>query len=320
MSADLDPGRVRLELGQAQGGAASVKVSSDRPRLADGLRGRNADEAVRLVPLLFALCGKAQGRAATLALNAARGGTAGPRLDAAAQAEALREHLWRWLLDLPPLLGREALKTDFAEAHAMLARGDRAGVRRVLEGPVIAGLVDALSSAVDIEVDEPVCLPSVDAAASLTLFSRLDASFCRAPHLQGRACETGALARRREGRGSGAFARRWLARLDEVADWAQTREKVGACGTASSATVAPGVGRGLVETARGLLMHEIVLDGDRVADYFIVAPTEWNFHAQGPLARWLAGRHASSRESLADLAMRAVAALDPCVDWELVWS
>jgi hypothetical protein len=53
-----------------------------------------------------------------------------------------------------------------------------------------------------------------------------------------------------------------------------------------------------VETARGLLMHEIALDGERIADYFIVAPTEWNFHPQGPTAGWLKGRDARHREAL----------------------
>jgi Ni,Fe-hydrogenase I large subunit len=81
----------------------------------------------------------------------------------------------------------------------------------------------------------------------------------------------------------------------------------------------PGHGRALVDTARGLLMHEIALDGDRIADYFIVAPTEWNFHPQGPLAGWLMGRDAVDREALTAFAARAVAALDPCVRWELEW-
>jgi Ni,Fe-hydrogenase I large subunit len=81
----------------------------------------------------------------------------------------------------------------------------------------------------------------------------------------------------------------------------------------------PGRGRALVETARGLLMHEIVLDGDRIADYSIVAPTEWNFHPQGPLAGWLMGRDAGDREALGKFAAHSVAALDPCVRWELQW-
>ena len=57
-----------------------------------------------------------------------------------------------------------------------------------------------------------------------------------------------------------------------------------------------------METARGLLMHEIALDGERIADYCIVAPTEWNFHPQGPLAGWLIGRNAGDRAAVQGLA------------------
>jgi Ni,Fe-hydrogenase I large subunit len=61
-------------------------------------------------------------------------------------------------------------------------------------------------------------------------------------------------------------------------------------------------------------MHEITLDGDVVADYVIVAPTEWNFHPAGPLSAWLSGLPAAAAR---ELASRAVLALDPCVPWEL---
>jgi hypothetical protein len=90
-------------------------------------------------------------------------------------------------------------------------------------------------------------------------------------------------------------------------------------------SLAPGVGRALVETARGLLMHEIVLDGERIADYFIVAPTEWNFHPQGPLAGWLKGgvmpgivallRHGDARRGGAR-SLRALGTRSPMsADW-----
>ena len=105
MTAGIDPGCVRLRLSIDNGRVADVKVASERPVVAQALRGRPADAAVQLVPLLFALCGKAQGRAATLALEAARGTDHPARLDPAIQHEALREHVWRWLLDLPPLCG-----------------------------------------------------------------------------------------------------------------------------------------------------------------------------------------------------------------------
>ena len=285
MSGAVDPGCVRLRLAVEAGRVAAVDVASERPRVAEFLRGREADSAVKLVPLLFALCGKAQGRAAELALAAARGRECAAHLDPAVRAEVTREHLWRWLLDLPPLLGLPADPEEFARLGRGIANGQRCWW----------------------------CSPSTPP------WPQLDAGFCARPQWQGRAAETGAIARRPDVAAGSAFAARWLARLDELRDWAHGREKVGAGGTASAAQAASGRGRALVETARGLLMHEIALDGERIADYFIVAPTEWNFHPQGPIAGWLKGRDAGNREALNAFAARAVAALDPCVRWELEW-
>lgn len=76
---------------------------------------------------------------------------------------------------------------------------------------------------------------------------------------------------------------------------------------------------GVVECARGRLVHRVAVAGGRVADYKILAPTEWNFHPEGPLARGLAGawvgrETAAVRQSIEWL----VTALDPCVGCDLV--
>ncbi|NJD33259.1 MAG: nickel-dependent hydrogenase large subunit [Betaproteobacteria bacterium] len=321
MSASIDPGFVRVQLAAAGGRISAVSVVSERPVVAQVLLGRPADDAVRLVPLLFALCGKAQGRAADLALAAARGRECTAQLDPAIRAEAMREHLWRWLLDLPPLLDETPLHAEFVTAFGCIIAGQHAELAALLDDPRIKALRRRLAEVEDVADAALRCLPSLDAQSSLALWPRFDAGFCRAPHWQGQAAETGALARR-QGRAptsDSAFASRWLARLEELRDWAAGIEKVGAGGTASAVQAAPGRGRALVETARGLLMHEIVLDGECIADYFIVAPTEWNFHPQGPLAGWLIGRDACNRAELQTFSARAVAALDPCVRWELEW-
>lgn len=72
-----------------------------------------------------------------------------------------------------------------------------------------------------------------------------------------------------------------------------------------------GEGVALTEAARGLLAHRVVLKDGRVSQYQILAPTEWNFHPEGPLVRVLTGLPAGP-----DLEQRArllVHALDPCV-------
>ncbi len=327
MTEAIDSGCVRLGLASEGSRVSEVRVSSERPSLTGTLRGRPAADAVRLVPLLFALCGQAQGGAAALALAAARGTGCAAHLDAAIQTEVMREHLWRWLLDLPLLLGEAALREEFVAAMGWLGGGRRDELAAMLAGSRIEALRRRVCDMEDLPDPAPSLLPALDAQSSLALWPQLDSGFCRRPHWRGAAAETGAIARR-QGRtdalsdakaGHAAFAARWLARLDELREWAAGMATVGAGGTASAASTAAGRGRALVDTARGLLMHEIVLDGERIADYFIVAPTEWNFHPQGPLGGWLTGRDATDRAAVQRFAARAVAALDPCVRWELEW-
>lgn len=71
-----------------------------------------------------------------------------------------------------------------------------------------------------------------------------------------------------------------------------------------------------VEMARGLLVHHVVLDGGaapRVASYRVLAPTEWNFHADGAVAAALEGLRPAQGARIAAL----MAAYDPCVRFEV---
>jgi coenzyme F420-reducing hydrogenase alpha subunit len=72
-------------------------------------------------------------------------------------------------------------------------------------------------------------------------------------------------------------------------------------------------GLGVVQTARGLLLHRAQVAEDRVTGYQIVAPTEWNFHPDGALVRGFEGVEATDEAELARDARLAVQALDPCV-------
>lgn len=81
-----------------------------------------------------------------------------------------------------------------------------------------------------------------------------------------------------------------------------------------AATGAHGEGLGWCEMARGLLLHRIRLDRDgdrwRVAQCDVLAPTEWHFHPEGPVARALARLPREGGEAAARL---LAAAFDPCV-------
>ena len=84
-----------------------------------------------------------------------------------------------------------------------------------------------------------------------------------------------------------------------------------------AATVAEGCGLACVETARGTLLHRIELEGERVARYVIVAPTEWNFHPQGAFVREIGATPARTRAEAVTAASRLALSLDPCVPFEV---
>jgi coenzyme F420-reducing hydrogenase alpha subunit len=82
---------------------------------------------------------------------------------------------------------------------------------------------------------------------------------------------------------------------------------------AGAVSLAPGIGVGWAETARGLLVHAVEIAAGRIERYRIVAPTEWNFHPRGALAAGLAGAAAASEDAARGLALTLVQSLDPCV-------
>lgn len=170
-----------------------------------------------------------------------------------------------------------------------------------------------------------VALMAIDPAelAPLLAADRQDA-FLAAPHWRGAPMETGPLARRRAhplvatllaDHGTGLLPR-FTARLVEIDAALREMHDLAAQpldGAAPALAAATGSGFGWVEAARGLLAHRVELTGDKVTRYQILAPTEWNFHPQGPLARGLTGAAAQDAADAEHKARLLVAALDPCV-------
>jgi hypothetical protein len=150
-----------------------------------------------------------------------------------------------------------------------------------------------------------------------------DAEYARFPRWGGLPAETGALARQagapliaalleRDGQTASA---RFVARLVELAVLVRDlrTRSAGRVAAVRSHALPDGAGLGLAETARGLLLHRVRVERGVVTDYSIVAPTEWNFHPQGPLPQALAGRSAADHGRLERDARVVVQSLDPCV-------
>jgi Ni,Fe-hydrogenase I large subunit len=158
---------------------------------------------------------------------------------------------------------------------------------------------------------------------------RDDPAFSSAPTWAGAAVETGGLARMcgeplviaLQQRFGNAVVTRVTARLIELARLLQDLATSDAATAASPRIrgLALGTGEGLaaVETARGMLLHRARLVGQHVADYQIVAPTEWNFHPNGALATGLVGLAAADDAQLLGAARLAAHALDPCVAFQV---
>lgn len=363
---------LRLEVAwSAAQPARVVAVTNTRPRAAQVLVGRSVAEALKLVPALFSVCGRAQGTAAIAACAAAGANdltrAEGWMEERAVAAETAQEHLWRLMLDWPALFGHDVRRERFSNLYRRLAqittRDARAafdlggelldlvavellggffqairepqGLGEFVErsrrggslGAALGDLIEMGSSTS--EAEAVALLPARSAATWAQSLSAVpDADYCTTPTLDGVACETGVLARHTRSqlvrmlvqRGH-RIAARLFARAVDLAD----------CGSRMRHPLAPdmpllvdaaplGDGGGLacVETARGLLMHAVRLEDGKIADYAIVAPTEWNFHPEGPFACEAGGWTAATRDA-AELRLKAlVLALDPCVEYQIV--
>ncbi|MBN8874126.1 MAG: nickel-dependent hydrogenase large subunit [Rhodospirillales bacterium] len=172
-------------------------------------------------------------------------------------------------------------------------------------------------------------------------------SWCKAPRLDGRPVEVGALARQLVdgqtlivdlvARYGGNAATRVIARLVETArilllmetwlaeirpDETFIRHGVDprAAGTASRIGDASGSsGAGLSEAARGSLGHWLRLRDGRIAHYQIIAPTTWNFSPRdatgtpGPLEQALCGTPVRPGETDPVSVQHVVRSFDPCM-------
>ena len=159
-------------------------------------------------------------------------------------------------------------------------------------------------------------------------------SWCKAPRLDGRTVETGALARQvvdghpaaldlvRDGSNIRA---RVAGRLLEIArtqllleDWVaalRPEERF----MEDISLPADGSGEGLVEAARGALGHWITIRDGKVSNYQIVAPTTWNFSPRdangtpGPVEAALEGAPVGADEDTPLSVQHIVCSFDPCM-------
>lgn len=381
-------GRLTIDLQRGGDGTSRATIASSRPLgLARALIGRPAADVVKSLPLLFSVCGLAQGAAAVQACERALGLQPRPEAHRLRQllvyVEMLREHLVRAVIDWQRFLGMEPQQDNVLRIMRLCA-----GARRRLDPDMAAfgigasvacdrdraiPLIDeAVALVEDLVLGEPIgawnerrtvsdlerwCevggtpaqklvnmvldrdwAPAGRAEVSFLpqlrepeleerLFDAESEAFISAPTWDGTPRETSALSRQAtdplvdnvvQAHGRGLLAR-IVARLVEIASLPEAMsDLIDAEDTEAKSVDGASEGRGLahVEAARGRLVHGVELKGDVVRRYAILAPTEWNFHADGGAARGLtdiAGREGDVHA----LASLFVSSVDPCVGYEV---
>lgn len=160
-------------------------------------------------------------------------------------------------------------------------------------------------------------------------------SWCKAPRLNGKVAEVGALARQvvaedplaraLAAQTGGSVRDRVAMRLIEAAklvlameQWARAL-KPGEPFCTESRAYEDGRAAGLVEAARGALGHWAVVENGRLARYQIIAPTTWNFSPRdtdgrpGALEQALVGTPVTDGETTPVAVQHVVRSFDPCM-------
>ena len=302
------------------------------------LIGRKVDEAIKMLPVLYSLCAHAHMAAAQLATG--REIAAGA--DLLVLAENAREHLLRIMLGwqtanlismpAPPVMAlvpdmKQAIEGGMSDQVAnQLAQYLEAHVLGCSPAQFLQCDVSEWVSATDtaaahylrtviangwqsVGAVTPAFLPDLKVEPLASYMQQ--EGFCLQPDWLNKPRETGPFARQKSvqmvadivhAHGAGLLARQ-VARLVELA---QIPDQMRADKMLSSAQAELGI----VETARGRLIHWASVNDGVISDYRILAPTEWNFHPRGVAVQALQGLDP-------DQAKAMIEAIDPCVNFEL---
>lgn len=324
-----------------------------RPPLTRLFAGKPAESLLPVLPRLFSLCSVAHQVAFLSAIEAAQGqqatqATARSRVTAVV-VERLTELLRslfigrlaldgasaaavRAMMQATTVLGgasegvSEALRREAVAKikTALLALGIAGEGRALVPGTALAAYLgrcegeDLLPPPV-----EPSFLTAADDVDVLNCLLAGGAAYSDAPELCGKIPETGVWARwaRREPVLSTAGpAARLEARIAEVARlcaWLDHGEEDLDDGVVASYRLGASQGAAAVECARGRLYHAVALEESRIVNFEFLAPTEWNFHARGPLVRSLKGAKLAAGRRGQDAVRTLIGAFDPCVGFKL---
>lgn len=332
-------GALQVKAQTKAGRVVSAQILSPRSPLTSRVfLGRRATEAALLAGQLFSLCPVAQSLAAQACVEAAQGFLPDEtqrrrrlvRLLCERLGEMLRASVLDWPSSAPPdAASLAALRLAVKDLRVLALESDGGQLAEVRRAAEILGLFGEAGplaqqlKAADADVESalqprPVdTLTPHDDAQVAEMMAAAPDDFARAPALPGRIVETGASARQGVAAPAG-LAQRLACRFldmrgafDQLEALLHGGETPGEMLATQSAN---GWGFAAVESARGRLFHQVRLDGEgKIACYAIVAPTEWNFHPDGPFMRQILGAEIGVGAAAQDRLARLALVFDPCV-------
>ena len=118
--------------------------------------------------------------------------------------------------------------------------------------------------------------------------------------------------------GDGAYAR-MVARIAELLQWIRDVDNCLSNGVSNTdyAETSGQTGICQLEAVRGRLVHSMSVKDNHIAQFRILAPTEWNFHPQGVLAQMLSSLKPDEQAILKQQAGLLIKLIDPCVGYRL---
>ena len=388
-------GRLDIRLSLNDQGDRQVQIESSRPLAATKIfHGKKSEEVLKILPMLYNVCGNAQAQAAQTAIMNARGCFVSPdqRENVAREmlvlVETAKEHLCRILMDWPGYIDEDndvselkavlqmaqlfkqglfeqgiafadvtVLKVDKQYVQALIDQLDDLLQRLIFvnkpqdwfsfndkdllfewienENTVASRLLKQIKK-LELEkqgVNDIGFLPELDEERLLEHFTATDAEdFIAQPSWNDKPHESTSLVRQKEHplikslliEYENGLLTRLIARLLELAEIpARLRDNLKKIEAKEMSDNQPdnvkksGIGIGQVEAARGHLVHCVELEEDVVKRYQILAPTEWNFHPRGVVAKGLQSLRTKNETLLRQQADMLINAIDPCVAYDI---
>ncbi|MBT3206003.1 MAG: hypothetical protein HOM14_08740 [Gammaproteobacteria bacterium] len=390
MNTNTIEGQIEIDLYPHEKSGSRVEIHSSRPvNVSKVMIGKNIENALSLIPLIYNICSVAQARTSLKAIQQNLNLEIHPVMETARDmlvlAESAREHLFRIFVDWPKLFAMNTevtvppssaqklnefkqalfkdgkafsldskLRSEITRLQTLIKELEQDLQQKVFGVPCNSWLtindLDGLNHWIT-ECDSIAArsvsfiinnnwssegfsdclhLPELNPEELIKRFNANNAEeFIAQPDWKGCLYETTSLTRQQQHplvqqlilQFNNTLITRWVARLIELASIPQQLQnlldQLETVNNIPQLKAASTTGLAQTEAARGRLIHHVQIQQQKISNYQILAPTEWNFHPQGLIAKSLTNLTPKHPEQLDQLARLVINAIDPCVGYSL---